>query len=334
MSRVTIADVARAAEVSTATVSNALNGTGRLTASTRARVRAVAASLGYGGPTASRTLALTVTTYGPRRWDFADVPFFAQAIAAATAAAHKRGYALTALPSAPDDSMWSTLPVAGVLVLDSPGDDPVVRILRSRGLPLAFDGHPTEPRTGEVYVDNDHRATTHEVLDHFASQGSDRVALIAGVADDHYTRTCVAAYREWCAGRGIPPRVLPMAVGDEDGHTYDAVLSGADRPNAIYGLYDPCERRVLASAARCGLSVPADLLLVCASEDPSYATGTPTAPAVSTVSLDPRRTASTAVTALIDLIEHPQQEPASVTVPARLHIRASSLGERASANGT
>ncbi|MFD4688359.1 LacI family DNA-binding transcriptional regulator, partial [Streptomyces sp. NPDC058461] len=57
MSRVTIADVARAAEVSTATVSNALNGTGRLSAATRSRVRAVAADLGYGSLAAAPALA-------------------------------------------------------------------------------------------------------------------------------------------------------------------------------------------------------------------------------------------------------------------------------------
>ncbi|WP_083065236.1 LacI family DNA-binding transcriptional regulator [Mycobacterium arosiense] len=41
-SRVTIKDVARAANVSVTTVSDALSGNGRLTAKTRSRVRAVA----------------------------------------------------------------------------------------------------------------------------------------------------------------------------------------------------------------------------------------------------------------------------------------------------
>ncbi|MFD7575192.1 LacI family DNA-binding transcriptional regulator [Streptomyces sp. NPDC059810] len=48
MSGPTLTDIARAAEVSTATVSHALNGTGRLGESTRRRVREVAAALGYG----------------------------------------------------------------------------------------------------------------------------------------------------------------------------------------------------------------------------------------------------------------------------------------------
>jgi DNA-binding LacI/PurR family transcriptional regulator len=325
--RVTIADVARAAEVSTATVSNALNGTGRLAEATRARVRTVAAALGYGDPagaTAPRTLALAVTTYGPHPWNFADVPFFAQAISAATAAAHERGYALTALPSAPSEAIWATIPVAGVLIMDSPADDPVVRILRARGVPLAFDGRPAGLRPGEVCVDNDHRATTREVLDHLAGQGATRIALMDGPGEDHYTRTCRAAYREWCAEHGVRPSVLTLAPVEDHGRAHDPVLSGPDRPEAVYGIYDPCGRRVLASAARCGLSVPGDLLLVCASEDPAYAEARPP---VSTVSLDPRRTAEAAVAALVDLIERPRHRPAPppVTVPARLHVRATSV---------
>ncbi|MEU9339127.1 LacI family DNA-binding transcriptional regulator [Streptomyces sp. NPDC048290] len=328
MRHTTIADVARAAEVSTATVSHALNGTGRIAPATRVRVRSVASALGYGDrdgppPVVSRTLALAVTTFGPDPWHFADVPFFAQAIAAATAAAHHRGYALTVLPSAPAENLWATLPVAGVLLMDSPADDPVARILRARGLPLAFDGRPAVLRPGEACVDNDHRAMTRQVLGHLAGQGATAIALMDGDGADHYTRTCRAAYLDWCAEHGVRPRPLPMPppLVEDHGRTYDAVLSGPDRPDAVYGIYDPCGRRILASAARCSLSVPGDLLVVCASEDPAYARADP---AVSTVSLDPSRTAEAAVAALVDLIERPGHRQRPVTVPARLHIRATS----------
>ncbi|MFD9790445.1 LacI family DNA-binding transcriptional regulator [Streptomyces sp. NPDC059070] len=320
MPRVTLADVARAAEVSAATVSNALNGTGRLSEPTRARVRAAAAALGYGEPV-PRTLGLAVTTYGTLSWDFAGIPFYARAISAATAAAHRRGYALTALPAAPAEALWRTLPVAGVVVLDSPAEDPVVRILRARGLPLVFDGRPARLGAREAWVDNDHRATTHEVLDHLAARGARRPALIAGPGAEHYTRACRAAYEEWCAARGCPPRVVPLDFGDRSGRTLDALLRGPDRPDAVHGLYDPCGRRVLAAAARCGLRVPEDLLVVCASEDPAYGTS---APPVSTVTLAPHRTARAAVAALVDLVEGGPGGTA-LTIPARLTPRRSSL---------
>ncbi|MEU4349181.1 LacI family DNA-binding transcriptional regulator [Streptomyces sp. NPDC023838] len=320
MPRVTLTDVARAAEVSVATVSNALNGTGRMAEPTRARVRATAAALGYGEPP-PRTLALAVTTYGTLSWDFAGIPFYARAISAATAAAHRRGYALIALPAAPAETLWRTVPVAGVVLLDSPADDPVVRILRARGLPLVFDGRPARLGAREAWVDNDHRATTHDVLDHLAERGARRIALIAGPGEEHYTRSCRAAYEEWCAAHAAEPRVVPLDFGDRDGRTLDALLGGPGRPDAVYGLYDPCGHRLLASAARRGLRVPDDLLVVCASEDPAYET---TAPPVSTVTLAPHRTAGAAVAALADLVEG-GQGGAGQTVPARLTPRESSL---------
>ncbi|MDJ0344736.1 LacI family DNA-binding transcriptional regulator [Streptomyces sp. H10-C2] len=328
MSRVTILDVAKAAEVSTATVSNALNGTGRLAAATRGRVRAVATALGYlplgrlPKAAGSRTLGLAVTTYGSQAWNFASIAYFAQAIAAATAAAHHRGYALITLPAAPGDELWQSLAVDGVLLLDSPDGDPVVRALRARGLPLAFDGRPAHPAPGEAWVDNDHAATTEEVLDHLAAQGARRIALMAGFGTEHYTRVCTDAYRRWCARRGVRAAEIPLIVDDPEGRTLDLPFTAPDRPDAVYGIYDPCGHRILSAAARCGLHVPADLLVVCASEDSGYAG---TDPPVSTVSLLPRSTTEAAVGALIALIENPSAPPEPVIVPARLIARRSSL---------
>src|SRR3712207_4236150 len=54
--RVTIHDVARSAGVSTATVSNALSGNGRLSATTRDRVARIASELGYSASPSARGL--------------------------------------------------------------------------------------------------------------------------------------------------------------------------------------------------------------------------------------------------------------------------------------
>ncbi|MCX5193767.1 LacI family transcriptional regulator [Streptomyces sp. NBC_00249] len=323
----TIADIARAAEVSTATVSHALNGTGRLGEGTRRRVRDTAAALGYGvhrGPR-TRTLGLAVTTYADSAWDYAGIAYYSRLLLAATSAAHAHGYALTTLPADRGaEPLWHTLAVDGMLLLDSPQRDPVLRALRARGLPVVFDGRPADPRPGDVWVDNDHAATTREVLDHLAASGARRIALHAGFGEEHYTGAVTSAYGHWCAERGQPALVVPFHPADEGGHAFDAAFTapGATRPDAVYSLYDPGARQVLAAAARHGLRTPGDLLLVCVSEDPRYAAQEPP---VTTVTLDPERTAVTAVSALVEMVESGHAEPPGQrTVPAGLRVRASS----------
>ncbi|PWK75008.1 DNA-binding LacI/PurR family transcriptional regulator [Streptomyces sp. CG 926] len=347
----TLADIARAAEVSTATVSHALNGTGRLGASTRRRVREVAGALGYGarrGPR-TRTLGVAVTTYAGDAWDFVEIAYFSRLLTAATSAAHAHGYALTTLPADRGaEPLWHTLSVDGMLLLDSPAGDPVLRALRARGLPVVFDGRPPDPWPGDVWVDNDHTATTREVLDHLAASGARRIALHSGYGREFYTGAVTSAYEQWCAERGLAPLLVPFAPDDTAGHAFDSAFTGPDRPDAVYCVYDPGGRQVLAAAARHGLRIPGSapgvpgvpgvpgtpgtpggsgrdggLLLVCASEDPAYAE---TEPAVTTVTLDPERIAASAVSVLVNLIESGHAEtPGQRTVPAGLRVRASSL---------
>ncbi|MWA14206.1 LacI family DNA-binding transcriptional regulator [Streptomyces sp. BA2] len=325
--RPTLADIARAAEVSTATVSHALNGTGRVGESTRRRVRETATALGYGAAAGTRTIGIAVTTY-PRAWSYTEVAYFSRAITAATAVAHTRGYALTTLPAdrAADDA-WHSLAVDGMLIMDSPRGDPMVHALRARGIPLVFDGVPGDPRPGDHWVDNDHDAATREVLDHLAASGARRVALQSGDGDEHYARAVTEAYAAWCAERGADPLVVPFDVADAQGRSFDALLRGPGRADAVYAAYDPGGRQLLAAAARLGLRVPEDLRVVCASEDPAYAA---TRPPVTTVTLDPERTARAAVGLLVDLIEGGgAAAPGPVVVPAALLVRASSRAQPA-----
>ncbi|MGW1158064.1 LacI family DNA-binding transcriptional regulator [Streptomyces sp. NPDC002519] len=326
MSGPTLADVARAAEVSTATVSHALNGTGRLADATRRRVREVATALGYGArltPRTGGTLGVAVTTYAGSAWNFLEVPYFARLLTAATATAHAHGYALTILPAARGaETPWHTLAVDGMLLLDSPAGDPVLRALRARDIPLVFDGRPLDPRPGDVWVDNDHIATTREVLDHLAASGARRIALHAGHGDEHYTQAVTRTYEQWCREHGRTPLCLTFDPYDTPGHGLDTVFA-ARTCDAVYAVYDPGGRQVLAAAARHGLRIPDDLLLVCTSEDPAYAENDPP---VSTVTLRPATIAETAVTALVSRLSPtaPPPPPGGLTVPAVLHPRGSS----------
>ncbi|NEA39968.1 LacI family DNA-binding transcriptional regulator [Streptomyces sp. SID11385] len=330
-----IRDVAAAAGVSITTVSDALNGKGRLPDITRHHVREVADQLGYRPSAAARTLrtgksgliGLTVTTYGDEPFTFTEFAYFAEMARAATSAALDRGYALVILPASsrlsPVD-VWSNVALDGTVVVDPADHDPVVAELVRQGLPVVSDGRPDGTLPVTAWVDNDHEAAVLGILDHLADSGARRIGLLTGTTTDTYTRLSTTAYLEWCRRVGQDPVLESYPAHDPCAGAVaaDRLLARPDRPDAVYGLFDPNGTDLLAAARRYGLRVPEDLLLVCCSESTVYAT---TEPPITTLSLKPRRIGTAVVQLLIDAIEgigapHQLQR----VIPTELIIRTSS----------
>ncbi|WP_188195643.1 LacI family DNA-binding transcriptional regulator [Nonomuraea sp. SYSU D8015] len=320
---VTMADVARVAGVSIATVSNALNSAGRMSQSTRDTVRRVARELGYlPGKTHTRTLGLAVTTDHPASWGFAEIPYFSQAIQTATVVAHEHGYGLVVQPTAVGLERWAVLAVDGMLLIDSPKGDRVRADLLMRGVPVVHIGRPASPQPHDIWVDNDVEGAVRGVLDHLSEAGARRVALLGGDTTDSYIQACMTTYRQWCAERG-EPALLELMRRKNPAPAVARLLSRDDPPDAIFGPYDRCGHAVLSAAPGHGLRIPEDLLVACASESSAYET---TTPPVTTLSLDPVGATRIATELLIQLVEG--ETPAvsgGVVHHTRLLVRTSTL---------
>jgi DNA-binding LacI/PurR family transcriptional regulator len=309
--RPTLGAVAARAGVSAATVSNALNGTGRLSEATRQRVLAAARELGYAPASTARALArggtgvlgLTMTTYGDLPVSYIEIPYYAQLTLAAMAAAHERGYLLLAMPSSMSPWMWLNTPMDGVIHVEPRVDDPVRSILRERGIPMISEGRPPEPQRCDAWVDTDHEAALRLLLDHLTERGARRVGLSLPLHDDAYPHLIADAYRSWCDEHRMPALVEEYeSLPDYFTAEQDAVgrlLHHDPRPDAVIGVYSDSGHNILAAARHHGLRVPRDLLVACVSEDPDYAG---TAPPVTTVSLRPDAVGAEAVDLLIAVI--------------------------------
>ncbi|WP_369208880.1 LacI family DNA-binding transcriptional regulator [Streptomyces sp. PU-14G] len=350
--RAGIRDVAAAAGVSITTVSDALNGKGRLPDATRSHVREVAQRLGYRPSAAARTLrtgksgliGLTVTTYGEEPFTFTEFAYFAEMARAATSAALARGYALVILPAparrgpgtpgrspgpvagpgpyGPD--VWANVALDGTIVVDPSDQDPVVGELVRSGLPVVSDGRPSPSLPVAAWVDNDHEAAVRSILDHLAENGARRIGLLTGTSTDTYTRVSTTAYLNWCERVGQEPVYERYPAHDPCAGAVaaDRLLARPDRPDAVYGLFDPGGTDLLAAARRYRLRVPEDLLLVCCSESASYAT---TAPPITTLSLKPGRIGNAVAQLLIDAIEGTgPARPVQRVMPTELIVRTSS----------
>jgi DNA-binding LacI/PurR family transcriptional regulator len=333
--RAGIRDVAAAAGVSITTVSDALNGKGRLPDATRSHVRAVADRLGYRPSAAARTLrtgksgliGLTVTTYGEEPFTFTEFAYFAEMARAATSAALARGYALVILPATSRHSafdIWSNVALDGTVVIDPSDHDPLVTELVRSGIPVVSDGRPAGNLPVTAWVDNDHEAAVRGLLDHLAESGARRIGLLTGTSTDTYTRLSTSAYLDWCEHVGQEPVVEAYPAHDPAAGAVaaDRLLARPDRPDAVYGLFDPNGTDLLAAARRYGLRVPEDLLLVCCSESAVYEG---TEPPITTLSLKPGRIGNTVIQLLIDAIEGDAPgRPVEQVMPTDLIVRTSS----------
>ncbi|MGI5199330.1 LacI family DNA-binding transcriptional regulator [Streptomyces sp. CA-288835] len=309
--RPTLGAVAARAGVSTATVSNALNGTGRLSEATRQRVLTAARELGYAPAGTARALArggtgvlgLTMTTYGDLPVPYTVIPYYAQLALSAIGAAQERGYLLMVMPSSLSPWMWLNTPLDGVIHVGPRVDDPVCSLLRERGIPMVCDGRPPQPRWGDAWVETDYDAGLRLLLDHLTEAGARRIGLSLPLHDDEYPHLIERAYASWCAERALPALVEEYAsVPDYFTAERDAVgrlLDRDPRPDAVIGIYSDSGHNILAAARHHGLRVPRDLLVACISEDPEYGT---TTPPVTTLSLRPDQVSDEAVDLLIALI--------------------------------
>jgi DNA-binding LacI/PurR family transcriptional regulator len=333
--RIGIKDVAKAAGVSITTVSHALSGKGRLPASTRQRVRAIAAELGYTPHPVARSLAsgrtgliaTVVSVPGSAPLAFTEIDYYMALMNGATRAAIERGYALVLAPSTAET--WGVMPLDGVIVIDPADGDLRIPTLRALGVPVVFVGRDPNGGSADLVVQNDRGAATREVLTHLTDAGADRVALLTLRTFESFTEECIAEYRAWCEERGQRP-VLHVAAGDSTAGaaTYRsaaaAFLDAPDRPDAVFCLYERLGAEVVAAAAARHVRVPEDLLVVTIAE---IGVATTTDPPLTTLEINQQELGAVAADVLTAALR--REEPASVLdVPTRIVARASTARRR------
>ena len=330
--RPTLRQVAQEAGVSTATVSNVINGTGRLSEQTRARVISVARELSYQPRNSVRALSrggsgvlgLTMTTYGDRAVPYTEIPYYADLVLAAIGAATDHGYLLQVMPSSISPWLWLTAPLDGVIHSEPRGNDPVRAILLERGIPMVSEGRPLEPRPLDAWVDCDNGLAVVTLLERFRHAGAKSVGCLLPAHDDSYPQLVLNAFVEWCAEAGIAARPMKFELADDYGRSERAavksLLDEPDRPDAIFGIYSDSGHNILYVARDLSLSVPRDLIVGCLSEDVAYES---TDPPVTTVSLQPRAMGIEAVDLLVALIGGRNGVERQRIVPPVLRARAS-----------
>lgn len=324
--RARLGDVAAVAGVSRPTASRALNGSGRLSPATRARVVQAAEALGYRAHAAARALALNRTmAVGLVVADIGN-PYFAPLARGVAAGLEPSGYhyllADTGNTPEGERAAIDLLVQRGVdgLLLDRPLDAahvvsrgvPAVAASRTRGLP---------------YATGDNVKGAEMAGRHLVAVGCRRIGLLcyrhmgSGVPAVEDRRAGMhAAIR--AAGLVVHPELdveLP-ALGYDEGFAAGRRLAeaGAD---GIFALDDFLAMAVAAGVIASGKGVPGDVAVV-GYDDTAVASWHAPVP-LTTVASSPEVIGTEAARMLLALIEDPGRRPRPVLLRPRLVVRAS-----------
>lgn len=288
-----IQEVAKAAGVSTATVSYVLNGRGHVSPATAERVREAIERLHYQPNQAGRALATdsaqAIGLVGPRATGVAD-PFFSRFLAGVLEASRESGHRLVLL--APEDSPEGTVDavlqavrskqVDGVILLEVEPDDIRVDRLAGLGIPCALFGRTS---LNVPWVDVDNEAGGFAATRALIAQGHSRIAHIAAPQRYQYARLRRAGYEQALREANIPPQVVEGDLTVQGGAvlTRELLTRGAP-PTAIFAASDMMAEGALRAAQELGVQVPQQLSVIGFDDSPL---AQETVPRLSTVAQDP-----------------------------------------------
>lgn len=275
---VTIQDVARLAQVSTATVSHVLNGTRVVLPATRKRVQAAIAELRYQPNAVARGLATDTThAVGVVVADIAN-PFFAQVVRGVEDRLASAGYALFVCNTdeqADREARYLDLllrrRVDGLIIAPTGATQPRFDDFLARGTPIVYlDRRPPGPAGAFVGIDN--IAAGYLATEHLLRQGHRRIGFLARHRNLYTAAGRVEGYRRALADFDVPfdERLVGFVPPAQDGAAEGAarLLTTEPRPTALITGNYMMTQGALQAIQTCALRCPDDLSLVCFDDHP------------------------------------------------------------------
>ena len=268
-----IKEVATAAGVSVGTVSNVLNKPHLVAETTRDRVNAAIADLGFVRNESARQLRSGASrAVGLVVIDAAN-PFFSDVARGVEDTVQEAGGVVLLGNSAGDDDrerryleLFDEQRVRGVLIAPTADNLPPLESLRRRGIPVVFlDRYPEAGDFSSVSVDDVAGGTL--AVAHLLERGHRRIAFVGGPSTLRQVRDRRQGAEDTvqaCDGAtllAISTPALTTAAGRSAAEELVA-LPDAQRPTAVFAANDLVALGVLAGLTAHGLRVPEDVAVV------------------------------------------------------------------------
>lgn len=327
--RITIEDVARAAGVSTMTVSRVLNNKGEIREATRQRILRVIDELGYRPSRVARSLATNRTyTLGVVVPDIVN-PFFAQLVSGAQTVAWQHEYHVLLCHTGEDYereedvlNLLEDTQVDGVLVCSARlPDEQLIPLLAKQDAVVLLNRHLTSEHAGIIRVNDAAGAVT--AVQHLLQTGYERVGLIAGPSNSTSARERRRGFA-LANEAGSHPENTPLQVNCSPNTQsgYQATLALLQAHPEINGLFcynDLVAVGALQACKALGRRVPQDIALVGCDDIPLAAL---ISPSLTTLAVDKEQLGAEAIQLLIDRI-HGDLPAADTLIEQTLVIRES-----------
>ncbi|PKW07095.1 transcriptional regulator, LacI family [Streptomyces sp. 1222.5] len=330
----TMADVARCAGVSVATVSHVLNGTRPVLPHTRQAVLDAVDALGYTPNTLARSLVTSRTRSIGLAVSAISNPYFTEILQGVEAAALEAGYSL--LIADPHDDpgherkvvqLLHERRVDGMIVAPSAEPHDLVGYLGRHTVPTVFLDRLIDPRVPAPFFDQvcaESAEPTARLVTHLAGLGHRRIGLVAGLPGLSTTGERIAGYQDGlsAAGLGHDERLLVTGNSESAGaeQATDALLALPDAPTALVTANNAMTIGALRALRRHGLSVPEDIALCCFDD---FAWADLFSPRLTAVAQPSRELGARAVRMLLDRLTEPSRPSRTVRLPCAFMHRTS-----------
>ncbi|MEV5353074.1 LacI family DNA-binding transcriptional regulator [Streptomyces sp. NPDC052693] len=332
----TMADVARSAGVSVATVSHVLNGTRPVLPHTRQAVLDAVEELGYTTNTLARALVTSRTRSIGLAVSAISNPYFTEILQGVEAAALEAGYSLLIADPHDDPEHERTVVrllherrVDGMIVAPSADPRGLLAYLERHDVPAVFldrlvDAPEADgpPRFDQVCADS--AEPTSRLVGHLAGLGHRRIGMVAGLPGLSTTTERIMGYRTGLAFAGLPYDERLLVHGDSASagaeEAVAALLSLAVPPTALVTGNNAMTIGALRALRAHGLSVPDDIALCCFDD---FAWADLFSPRLTAIAQPSRDIGARAVGVLLERLAEPDRPARTLRLPCTFVHRTS-----------
>ncbi|MBO6757369.1 MAG: LacI family DNA-binding transcriptional regulator [Roseibium sp.] len=306
----TLADVARTANVSTATVSRCLNSPGQVSAKTHDKVMRAVDALGYSPNFSARALAARQTKTVGAIIPTMDNAIFARGIQAFQEELREHGFTLLIASSAyqedQEEEQIKTLTARGadgLLLIGYHRDSKIYDFLEKRRVPVLL-AWVFDPNADRIAIGFNNRQAMKELATEVLAHGHRRLGFISAFtkANDR-ARDRVQGVYDAIKAAGMDAdsvALIETKYSIEYGaEAFRALMAGSDRPTAVMCGNDVLAVGALRAAIELGLNVPGDVSIT-GFDDIELASVAPVP--LTTIHVPHRRMGRQAARMLIDML--------------------------------